>query len=91
MALVRAVGFRLDQLRTVVLAENLLLLFAGLGLGTLAAAIAVLPAVLERGGALPFGLVGGLLLAVAATGVAASVAAVAVVGRFPLLASLRAD
>jgi ABC-type antimicrobial peptide transport system permease subunit len=91
MALARAVGFRREQLRTMVLAENLLLLFAGLGLGTGAALVAVLPALLERGGFLPLTLVLGLLLAVAAAGVAASAIAVAVVARFPLLQALRAD
>jgi putative ABC transport system permease protein len=91
LALARAVGFGRGSLRTVVLAENLLLLLAGLGLGTLAAFVAVAPAAVHRGGDLPLGLLSGLLLAVAAAGFAASFVAVSVVSRWPLLSSLRAE
>jgi putative ABC transport system permease protein len=91
LALARAVGFARGSLRTVILAENLLLLFAGLFLGTVAALVAVLPAALHRGGELPLGLLGGLLLAVAAAGLVASLVAVSVVSRWPLLLSLRAE
>jgi ABC-type lipoprotein release transport system permease subunit len=91
LALERAVGFGRGSLRTVILAENLLLLLAGLGLGTIAALVAVAPAALHRGGALPLGLLGVLLLAVAAAGLVASLAAVSVVARWPLLQSLRAE
>jgi ABC-type antimicrobial peptide transport system permease subunit len=91
LALARAVGFRRAELRTVILAENMLLLVAGLGLGTLSAAVAVLPAVLERGGEMPVLPVAALLGAVAAAGVLASALAASWVSRFPLLRSLRAD
>jgi len=91
LALCRAVGFGRGALRTVVLAENLLLLFAGLGLGTGAALVAVAPAALRRGGELPLVLLGVLLLAVAAAGLLASLAAVSLVTRWPLLQSLRAE
>ena len=91
LALLRAIGFARGSLRTVVLAENLLLLFAGLGLGTLAALVAVAPAALHRGGALPLGLLAGLLLAVAAAGLVASLLAVSVVTRWPLLDTLKAE
>ncbi len=91
LALCRAVGFGRGSLRTVVLAENLLLLFAGLSLGTGAALVAVAPAALHRGGELPVVLLGALLLAVAAAGFLASLVAVSLVTRWPLLHSLRAE
>jgi hypothetical protein len=91
LALQRAVGFGRGPLRNVVLAENLLLLFAGLSLGTVAALVAVAPAALQRGGELPWGLLGVLLLIVAGAGVVASLVAVSVVSRWPLLRTLRAE
>jgi putative ABC transport system permease protein len=91
LALARAIGFGRSSLHTVVLAENLLLLLAGLLLGTVAALVAVAPAALHRGGALPLGLLAGLLLAVAAAGLAASLVAVSMVTRWPLLPALRAE
>ncbi len=91
LALARAIGFGRGALRTVVLAENLLLLLAGLSLGTVAALVAVAPIALHRGGELPLGLLGALLLAVATAGLVASLVAVAVVGRWPLLSTLRAE
>jgi ABC-type lipoprotein release transport system permease subunit len=91
LALARAIGFGRGALRTVALAENLLLLLAGLSLGTVAALVAVAPVALHRGGELPLGLLGALLLVVATAGLVASLFAVAVVGRWPLLSTLRAE
>ena len=91
MALVRAIGFRRDQLRVVVLAENLGLLVAGIVLGAVSALVAVAPAAFQRGGELPLALLGGLLLAVAAAGLLASVLAVEVVTRTPLVPALKAE
>jgi hypothetical protein len=91
LALARAVGFRRDQLRLVVLAENVGLLVAGLGLGTAAALVAVAPAALQRGGELPVALLLGLLLAVAVAGLAASALAVEVVTRTGVVSALRAE
>jgi ABC-type antimicrobial peptide transport system permease subunit len=91
MALARAVGFRRDQLRVVILAENLWLLLAGLVLGTVAALVAVAPAAWRRGGELPLSLLGGLLLAVAIAGFLASLLAVEAVTRTPLLPALKAE
>ncbi|HSD28841.1 MAG TPA: ABC transporter permease, partial [Vicinamibacteria bacterium] len=91
LALVRAVGFRRDQLRIVVLAENLWLLGAGIALGAASALVAVAPAALQRGGELPLALLGGLLLAVAMAGLLASALAVEVVTRTPLVPALKAE
>ncbi|HUQ90119.1 MAG TPA: ABC transporter permease [Bryobacteraceae bacterium] len=91
LALLKAVGYRPSHLATLVLAENALLLLGGLGAGTLCAALAIAPAIAERGGKLPLGLMALLLLAVAITGFAASLVAVKAAMKTRLLASLRAE
>lgn len=91
LALLRAVGYQPKDLTTLVLAENLLLLVAGLATGTLCAGIAILPALRARGGALPVGLLVLLLIAVFLTGLTASLVAVRTVRRSPLVPALRAE
>ena len=92
LALLRAVGYQTRDLFVIVVAENGLLLGCGLGLGAIAAAVAVGPAALARGARLPlspFGL--GLLLAVLAAGLLSSLLATRAALRAPLVASLRSD
>lgn len=91
LALLRAVGFRPDQLTLLVTAENALLLALGLATGTACALVAIAPAVAARGGRFPAASLLGLLLAVALAGLAASGLAAAIVRRAPLLASLRSE
>ena len=91
LALLRAVGFRRRDLGRMLAAESALVLFLGLAVGALAAALAIVPALFERGGAVPvYGLL-LLLLGVAAAGLVATRAAVAAVSRLPLLPSLRSE
>jgi ABC-type lipoprotein release transport system permease subunit len=54
LALLLAVGFRPQALKWLVLSEHLALLAAGLGVGVVAALVAVLPAVLAPGTHLPY-------------------------------------
>jgi ABC-type antimicrobial peptide transport system permease subunit len=54
LGLLTAIGFRRRELQRLVLSEHGLLLGAGLGLGILAAAVAVLPALLSSTGQLPY-------------------------------------
>jgi len=54
LGLLLAVGFRRRTLRTLVLSEHGALLALGLGLGTVAAAVAVLPSLLTPGTPLPY-------------------------------------
>ena len=68
-----------------------LLLFAGLAAGTGCAIVAIAPAWLERGGGVPLLSLGALLLAVVATGFAASLAATVAAVRAPLLGALRTE
>ncbi len=91
LALLRAVGYRPEHLRTLVIAENAFLLIAGTGIGAICAFIAIAPAFFERGGHLPNPSLGLLLLAVPVAGMIASLAAVRAVARSPLLETLRAE
>jgi ABC-type lipoprotein release transport system permease subunit len=91
LALLQAVGFRAADLRRMVLSENALLLGLGLLAGLVPALIAILPALRERGGGPPLLAAAALLAALAVVGLATSLAAVAVMRRLPLLASLRSE
>ena len=91
LALLRAVGYNTGHVSLMVLVENGLLLFGGLGAGTVCALVAIAPAWIERGGQFPIMSLGGLLLAVAVAGVVSSLAATIVAVRSPLLAALRSE
>jgi putative ABC transport system permease protein len=54
LGLMLAIGFRRRELQRMVLGEHALLLVLGLGLGLLAAIIAILPALLSPGGEIPW-------------------------------------
>ena len=71
LALLSAVGYSGPALQSLVLRENLFVLAAGLGIGTICAVIAILPALGARGGSLPLGRMAMLLAAVFGTGLAA--------------------
>ncbi len=75
LGLLRAIGFTPANMRTLVLSESMLLVGSGLVLGSATAAIAVLPALLDRRGAVPLGGLATLLAAVTATAVVSSIAA----------------
>jgi hypothetical protein len=92
LAMLAAVGYRRPHFLMMVVAENALLLGGGLTAGAVSAALAIAPAVAQRGGRVP--LTGGsalLLFAVLVTGILASAIATRAATRAPLLASLRAE
>jgi hypothetical protein len=89
LALLRAVGFRRATLGWLVLLENALLLFAGLGCGVIAAAVAVLPHLLSGSAAVPVQSLGVTLLTILVVGLLASLFAVRATLRAPLIAALR--
>ena len=91
LALLRAVGYNPSHVSLMVLAENALLLFAGLLAGTTCALIAIAPAWLERSGEVPIASLAFLLLVVVAAGLFASLAATIVAVRSPLLKALRTE
>jgi hypothetical protein len=91
IALLRAVGFRARDLGVVVLSENSLLLLLGVLTGALSAALAIVPALFERGGGLASESSLALLAAVIASGIVSSLLAVRSALRSPLLAALRSE
>jgi hypothetical protein len=91
LALLRAVGYRARDIRTLVLAEAALLLFLGLAIGAGAALVAILPALASRATLPSLVPVLALLAAVAAVGLLVSRLAASAVLRLPVLASLRSE
>jgi putative ABC transport system permease protein len=91
LALLRAVGYRPEHLRKMVIVENAFLLIAGTLMGAICAFIAIAPAFFERGGHLPNPSLALLLLAVPAAGMVASLTAVRIISKAPLLETLRAE
>jgi hypothetical protein len=90
LALLAAAGYHTGDLSVMVVAENLGLVAAGLGIGIVAALVSIAPVLMARGGQPP-ALSMVWLLAVAAAGVVAALVATRAVRRLPLLASLRGE
>src|SRR5262249_51594498 len=76
LALMRAVGFELSHRSLMVIADTAVLLGCGLLTGVLCELLAIIPAVIERGGRLSAISLGVVLLAVALTGFGVSLVAV---------------
>jgi putative ABC transport system permease protein len=91
LALLRAVGFGRTRLAGLVTLENVFLLLSGLGLGTLAALVAILPHVLAGGATVPWASLAVTLSVVLVVGLLAGLAAVRATLRAPLLPALRGD
>jgi hypothetical protein len=92
LALLGAVGYRRQHVLVMVLAENALLVGGGLVAGAVCAAIAIVPAVVERGGRVPLTSGGVLLLfAVFVTGLLSSVVALKAATTTPLVAALHSE
>jgi ABC-type antimicrobial peptide transport system permease subunit len=91
LALMRAAGFRRRRLGWLVLAENGALLLTGLAIGVAAAAVALLPHLVQLRAAIPWRTLAAMLLVIAAVGVAAGALAVRAVAAVPLQAALKAE
>jgi ABC-type lipoprotein release transport system permease subunit len=91
IALLRALGYRPAHVSGMLLAENATLLGLGVAAGIVAALVAVVPAVMQRGGGLPVRAIAGVAAAVLASGLITSLLAAGVVRRSPLLAALRSE
>ena len=91
LALLRAAGFRRRDIARLVVLENVVLLVAGLAVGTLAAVVAVLPQLLGRGASVPWASLCGTLAVVMIAGLLANLIAVQALARAPLLAALREE
>ena len=91
LALLRATGFRRTTLAWLVLLEHAALLLTGLGVGVLAALLAVLPHLVDRAAPLSWAPLAALLALVLIFGLAAGGMAVRAVVPPPLLMSLREE
>jgi ABC-type antimicrobial peptide transport system permease subunit len=92
LALLGAVGYRRRHFQVMLMAENGLLLVAGLAAGALSATLAIAPAITERGGRMPLTSIGGLMLfAVLLTGLVSSIVATRAALSGSLLESLRSE
>jgi putative ABC transport system permease protein len=92
LALLGAVGYQPQHFLLMAMAENALLLVSGLAAGAVCAAIAIAPALAERGGRIPLTSGGALMLfAVFATGLLSSIVATRGAIRGRLLESLRSE
>jgi hypothetical protein len=91
LAMMAALGFRRGQLAGLVLAENVVLLAAGLVLGLGAAAAATAPQLAAQAARMPWRPLALTLLAVLAVGCLASLAAVATTVRAPLVQALKEE
>ncbi len=91
LALLRSAGFRRSRLAEMVLGENAILLLGGLGIGTFAALVAVLPHFFLQAAGTPWVTLLGLLVTVLVAGLLAGWLAVRAAVRAPLLPALRGD
>lgn len=91
LALLRATGFRRARLAVLVLWENALLLLAGLAVGIVSAAVAVVPHFILGQAQVPWLSLVATLGLVAIVGLVASLAAVRAMLVAPLLPALRGD
>jgi ABC-type lipoprotein release transport system permease subunit len=91
LALLRAVGFRAVALQRLVLGEHLLLLTLGLGVGLLAALVAVFPSLRSPGTQVPYASLALLLAAVWLSGFLWVWVATLLALRGPLLPALRSE
>lgn len=90
MALLVAAGYRVKDLSTMVVAENLGLVLVGVGVGVVAALLAIAPVMIDRGGRPPV-LAMVWVLVVVMAGLVAALVATRAVRRLPLVASLRSE
>ena len=91
LALLRAVGYRARHLATIILAESVLLLAAGLLAGLAAALLAISPALTARGGPFPIVSTMVLLAGVFAAGLVSTLAATRAATSARLLRALRSE
>jgi putative ABC transport system permease protein len=91
IGLVRAVGFSAADVRAMVLSEGMLLVIGGLLIGAGCAFIAIMPVLMNRAGALPWGSLIGLIVGVILTGMLASLAAIRMASKTPITAAIKGE
>lgn len=89
LALLRAVGYRIETVQTIIMTENVLILLAGLVTGSVCAFIAVLPTMLTPGTGIPIGFTLVVLGLILASGVGWSYGATKLALRAEMIPALR--
>ena len=91
IGLLRAVGYSPANIRGMVLSEGMFLVTGGLALGAGCAIVAIIPALRDRAQALPLVNLGGLLIAVFVTGAIASLFAIRLTSRTPVVEAIKSE
>ena len=91
LALLAAVGYRRASLAVMIVAENALVLAAGLAIGALCALVAIVPAIASRGGHVAALSMAIWLAVILITGLAAVALSSLLMTRLPLLPALRSE
>jgi len=91
LALLRATGFRNDQLSVLILCEHALLLLGGLAVGSLAALVVIFPHVVFGGASVPIVSLVVTLGLVAVIGLVSAIFAQRYLQKTPLLPALKGD
>jgi putative ABC transport system permease protein len=91
LALLSAVGYRRSHLALMILAENALVLVAGLAIGAACALVAIAPAIASRGGHMAAASMAGWLVVILVTGLATALLATVLMIRLPLIPALRSE
>jgi ABC-type antimicrobial peptide transport system permease subunit len=91
LALLAAVGYRRASLSVMIVAENALVLAAGLAVGTVCALVAIVPAIASRGGHVAALSMAIWLVIILITGLVAVALSSLLMMRLPLLPALRSE
>lgn len=91
IGLLRAVGYAPSDIRTLVLSEGMALVMGGLLIGAGCALVAIVPALRERAQALPLASLSAVLIGVVITGAIASLLAVQLTSRTPVVQAIKAE
>jgi putative ABC transport system permease protein len=91
LGLLRAVGYSPADVRGMVLSEGMALVAGGLLLGAGCAVVAILPALADRAQSLPLASLGGLLVAVLATGAIASLFAIRLTSTTSVVEAIKSE
>ncbi len=91
LGLLAAVGYAPSNLRSMVLSEGLALVLGGLLIGTGCAVVAILPALRDRAQSLPLTSLATMLIGVIVTGIAASLVAIHLTTRTPVVRAIKSE
>jgi putative ABC transport system permease protein len=91
LGLLSAVGYAPSNIRSMVLSEGMALVMGGLTIGTLCAVIAIVPALRDRAQALPLGSLAMMMAGVMITGAMASLVAIKLTTRTPVVRAIKSE